>query len=541
VGAADIPSVIALAPAAGRWAADLGAHREAVAHYAAALKFRARLGVAQRAALLEAFALECRLVNDVGAARLAQEEALTFWRRAGDRVREAECQRQLSTTMYFQGEVDAAMRAAEAAVTMLESDAPGTPALALALATVAQRRLQEGRDDDATLATGRHALELAERIGYEPAAVHALTTVAVTEIYVGLDAGWAHLEESRGRAAALGLTEEVTHALVSLVETACDMRRHDVAEASLAEALPYAERHGLVLLQRFLLGRRAELALERGEWDDAGRESQALLDRADCANQVRVRALTLLGRIRARRGDGDPWPLLDEALASVGPWQLQELCPLRAARAEAAWLAGEPDRAAGEAMLGLQLARQSSSTSAPWWWGELAFWAWRSGAAEGLPDQAPEPYRRLAEGRHAAAAAAWRRLDCPYEAAFALADSDDVGHLQAALSTLNALGATPMARRVSDRLRGLGERRIPRGPRPSTRGNPAHLTIREVEVLRLVTDGLRNAEIAERLVLSVKTVDHHVSSVLRKLEVDDRDAAGREAVRLGLRLGPQDR
>lgn len=540
VGAGDISSVIALAPAAGRWAADLGAHREAVAHYAAVLRYRDRLDVASRATLLEAYALEARLVDDVPAARLAQEEALECWRRVGDRVREAECRRQLSTTMYFQGEVEGAMRAAEAAVTMLESDAPGTPALALALATLAQRRLQEGRDDDATLAWGLRAVELAERIGCEPAAVHALTTVAVTEIYLGRETGWAHLEESRGRAATADLKEEVTHAFVSLVETACDMRRHDVAAASLAEALPYAERHGLVLLHRFLLGRQAELALQRGEWDDARRESKALLDRTDCANQLRVRALTLLGRIRARRGDGDPWPPLDEALASVGPWQLQELCPLRAARAEAAWLAGDPGRAAGEAMLGLQLARQSSSTAAPWWWAELAFWAWRSGAINELPEDIPEPYRHAAGGRHAEAAAAWETLGFPYEAATALAESDDVGHLQTALSVLNDLGAAPMARRVAVRLRALGERRIPRGPRASTRGNPARLTAREVEVLGLVADGLRNAQIAARLVLSVKTVDRHVSSILRKLEVDDRDAAAREALRLGVRFERKD-
>jgi DNA-binding NarL/FixJ family response regulator len=97
-----------------------------------------------------------------------------------------------------------------------------------------------------------------------------------------------------------------------------------------------------------------------------------------------------------------------------------------------------------------------------------------------------------------------------------------------------------MARRVGDRLRGLGERRIPRGPRASTRGNPARLTTRELEVLGLVAEGLRNTEIADRLVLSVKTVDHHVSSVLRKLGVDDRDAAASEAIRLGIRLELQD-
>ncbi|HEX6581598.1 MAG TPA: LuxR C-terminal-related transcriptional regulator [Actinomycetota bacterium] len=46
--------------------------------------------------------------------------------------------------------------------------------------------------------------------------------------------------------------------------------------------------------------------------------------------------------------------------------------------------------------------------------------------------------------------------------------------------------------------------------------------------------GLRNAEIAERLVLAVKTVDHHVSAILQKLGVRTRGEASAEAIRLGL-------
>ncbi|MBV9808576.1 MAG: helix-turn-helix transcriptional regulator [Solirubrobacterales bacterium] len=78
---------------------------------------------------------------------------------------------------------------------------------------------------------------------------------------------------------------------------------------------------------------------------------------------------------------------------------------------------------------------------------------------------------------------------------------------------------------------------MPRGPRQKTRANPAGLTVRELEVLELLAVGLRNVQIAERLVLSGKTVDHHVSAVLRKLNVRSRGEATAEAARLGL-LGP---
>jgi DNA-binding NarL/FixJ family response regulator len=59
------------------------------------------------------------------------------------------------------------------------------------------------------------------------------------------------------------------------------------------------------------------------------------------------------------------------------------------------------------------------------------------------------------------------------------------------------------------------------------------LTGRQAEILGLLADGLTNAEIAERLVLSVRTVDHHVSAVLSKLGATSRQDAVTRAERLG--------
>jgi DNA-binding NarL/FixJ family response regulator len=63
------------------------------------------------------------------------------------------------------------------------------------------------------------------------------------------------------------------------------------------------------------------------------------------------------------------------------------------------------------------------------------------------------------------------------------------------------------------------------------------LTGREQQILVLLCDGLRNAEIAARLSRSVRTVDHHVAALYAKLDVDSRPAAVRAAQRHGL-LGP---
>jgi DNA-binding NarL/FixJ family response regulator len=84
------------------------------------------------------------------------------------------------------------------------------------------------------------------------------------------------------------------------------------------------------------------------------------------------------------------------------------------------------------------------------------------------------------------------------------------------------------------RLRELGVRGLARGPRPATRANPANLTTSELEVLALVAEGLRNAEIAERLFISAETVEHHVSAILAKLGVHTRGEAAKAAARLDI-------
>jgi DNA-binding NarL/FixJ family response regulator len=79
----------------------------------------------------------------------------------------------------------------------------------------------------------------------------------------------------------------------------------------------------------------------------------------------------------------------------------------------------------------------------------------------------------------------------------------------------------------------LGIGNIPRGPRPVTRSGPGGLTAREQEVLALLTEGLQDREIARRLVISERTVHHHVSAILAKIGVASRSAAVRAVARMG--------
>jgi DNA-binding NarL/FixJ family response regulator len=102
------------------------------------------------------------------------------------------------------------------------------------------------------------------------------------------------------------------------------------------------------------------------------------------------------------------------------------------------------------------------------------------------------------------------------------------------LRMLDDLGARPAAAVLRRRLRRRGVAQVPRGPKPTTRANPRGLTDRQLEILRMLAAGRTNAEIAAKLVLSIRTVDHHVSAVLQKLGVTSRRQASTACVELGL-------
>jgi DNA-binding CsgD family transcriptional regulator len=241
-------------------------------------------------------------------------------------------------------------------------------------------------------------------------------------------------------------------------------------------------------------------------------------------------ALVALGRLRTRRGDPGAAAALDEALAlALRTRTLQRLGPVRAARAEAAWMADDRPRARAEARAAWDLAVHHRH---PWHTGELGLWRRRAGDRTRLPAFAAPAFARQVAGDWRRAAARWERLGCPYERARALAEGDEPAQL-AALEIFDRLGARPDLERLRRRMRALGVRRIPRGPRPATRGNPFGLTARETEIALLLDRALTNARIGARLHISPKTVDHHVSAILGKLGVASRAEAGRVARELG--------
>lgn len=530
-GAGDREAVLHFAPAAAARAATLGAHREAAAQYARALRFGELLGVQERAALLGRRAEQCYMCaqfDDAIEAQLAAHECLE---QLDDPYAVGDSLRTLTRLLAFAGRYEEPDRLALEAVELLET-LPPRRELALAYGAVAQRRMA-AHDTDAAVDWGVRAIALARRLDDPEALAYALTTVGAAEQEAGRAGGKAKLEEARELAHRHGLDELVGRAYFQLAHEPLRSRRFAVAREALDPGLAYCSERGLETWRQYLLACRAELELEVGDWQEAGETVQLILSDPRAAPVAYAWALATLGRLRARRGDPDASGPLDEAhelTRSSG--EIFRIGPVATARAEAGWLLGDGEAvaAATEAALSLALEREA-------WWeaSELVYWRRQTGIHDEIDSlPADNPFVRALNGASEASAQRWRALGCPYEAALALADGDDPAALHRAVAELRSLGAEPAAAVVTRRLRDRGERGIARGPRSSTRANPAGLTARQLEVLQLVAEGLRNGEIAGRLVVSERTVDHHVAAILRKLGARTRSEASAEALRRGL-------
>jgi len=528
-GAAE--AVLRWAPPAAEQASDGGSHREAAGQYGRALRFAAGLAPGRRAELLERHANECWLSDQFDAAVDAQQAALECRRALGDRLREGDAMRTLSRLLFFVGRVEEGEALATAAVELLEGIGPSHE-LAMAYGNVSQRRMVLS-DLEETLVWGGRALELARGLDDIEAVVYALTNIGSAEAQAGRGEGREKQERALTLALEHGLEDYAGRAFMSIIRCAAEQRAFEVVDAYMDRAVDYCRERGLDTWRLYLLAVGAQVDLARGRWDQAADVAALVLRDPRSAALPRGHALSTLGLLRARRGDPGATELLEEERARCWPThEIHRIGLLCAAMAEAAWLAGEPERVERETGPALRLALERR---APWVAGELACWRWRAGIRDDVPPEAiPGPYGLSLAGRWADAAAAWRGLGCPYEATLALADSDDEGALRQALDEFRRMGARPAAQIVARRLRQLGARGVPRGPRPATRENPAGLTARELEVLALVAEGLRNSQIARRLVVSEKTVDHHVSAILRKLDAGTRGEAAAQASRLGL-------
>jgi DNA-binding CsgD family transcriptional regulator/tetratricopeptide (TPR) repeat protein len=527
-GAGDAQAVLRYAPAAARAAAALGAHREAAAQYERALRFAATADGPTRAVLHEGLAAECALLDRWPETERALRTALDLRRAEGNQRQTGEDLRLLSVALWRLCRGAESLQGMVMAARILEALPPGRE-LAQTLAVLGATYLVVGRTDEG-LAAAHRARQLGETLDQPDVLSFALNGLGCGLSETGGD-GLPYLREALRVALDAGLPEHAGRAYTSLQEAATRLNQFADCERYYAAGIAYCQEHELGVFGACLRGNRALALLLTGQWDEATALCTALLDQHGISPVNRMNPLLVMGTISGRRGEDGAWKLLDEALElAEGTGEALYIVAVRAARAELAWLTGQPDRAMDE----ISLARDRERVN-PWTSGALAIWLARTGPAAGLPPGLPgglpEPYAQEAAGDHRGAAASWERLGRPYDAALARAGASDETELRSALHTLETLGARATAAVVRRRMRDLGFRAIPRGPRLATRSDPAGLTAREREVLTLLAEGLPNREISARLFISERTVDHHVSAVLAKIGVTSRADAARAASR----------
>jgi DNA-binding CsgD family transcriptional regulator len=268
--------------------------------------------------------------------------------------------------------------------------------------------------------------------------------------------------------------------------------------------------------------------------EEAEQRVRHVLSRPRVSPIARIPALVVAAQLAGRRGEDASELLAAADELAVGTGEQQRLVPVAVARAEAAWLADDPAGigAAVTAAWPVALAHPRR-----WVLGELSWWALLAGRPRAGVEPVAEPFRHMLAGRFEAAAAEWARLGCPFWSAVSLGFAADAADARAGLHLADEISA-PAVRAALARDRHARGLPVPRGPRATTRANSLGLTAREADVLALVADGLTNAEIAQRLFLSEKTVGHHVSAVLRKTGEPSRARAVAAARRAGLLGGP---
>ena len=516
--AGDDAAVIRYGVDGAKRAAALGAHREAADLYALVLRHADTSDGAQRAKWLERHAFASFVSGSSEAAVRSWRKAITLRHDLGDRLREGEDLSWLSL-MLSTTRVTDAIEAGRASLRLLEDLGP-TRQLAWSLVNLAY--LAALRYDPACAEYAARAITLGTELGEPAVVLRARGYAAMATVWRG-DSSWDEFEAAWRQAMATeGLAEHAGLLGATICWTALLHREMDRAERYITETTTFCIDRDLATFQAFAVSARALVALHRGDWERAAACAEDVLTRPVLPGPHRIMPLITQALIRARRGQQPVAPLLDEAQAcaeSDDMWSKH----VWAARAEAAWLAGDDEAARAHADAGLAVPTGAD----PWLAGLLRRWAHLAG---GPPDTAPTtdditPYQLEIRGEWQAAAQEWTRHGCPYDVALAQLGGDESA-VQAALTTFRRLGARAACRRAQQRLAGL------RGPRPHdrrvesrTRIDPHGLTRRQREVLELIAAGHSDVGIAAQLGISQKTVEHHVGAVLQKLDVNNRTQA----------------
>jgi len=529
VAAADSARATRYAVEAAEEAARTGAHTEAVAFLQTALAHLDGRRPRERAALLTQLANEQYMTSRLDLAIKSVTETFALWREAGDEGGLSAAHDAAAVFEYYNARrSEAEEHAVRAALLAHDSE------LEYGAARLTRGYLAFQRSDyDLTMVCSVEADQIAGELGHEGLGIRSGIIAAAKDLALGVDGARERLVRLIEDARTVNLDELASTGNSNLSYLDVEQRRLRAAERVLEESLRFTKERDIPICNHWQTGVRSRLRLLEGRWSAAQEDAEDALARTGMP-MANVWPHLVSGLVSLRR-DGSAGDHLEAAwqLADRLDEPLRQL-PVLSGLAERMWLTGVPDDlVAGRAPAMLQQASASPATA--WAAGELAVWLSRLGISP-PPDLSlvAQPARLTLSGHHAEAASWWRQAGAPFEEAMTYADSPDAETRARGVERLDLLGATAVADRLRRELREQGVAAVPPRPRVSTRANPAGLTNRQLEVAKLVARGFTNAEIAERLFISAKTADHHVSAVLMKLGMPNRRAVVVQSAELGL-------
>ncbi|GAA4677284.1 AAA family ATPase [Pseudonocardia yuanmonensis] len=519
VAAGDERAVAEHGPEAAAQACRAGAQTEGARLYEEVLRVAHLLDGPTRMAVQDAYAWALFHANRGGEGVAAATEAVRL-REGGDPRALAHALAVLSVQQWSDQQPEAALASATRAAGL--AAAGDCRERVFALTHLGTLLVNLDREAEA-LGPLEEAVAVAQRVDGRPPPV-PLVFRGRARMALGDDAGY---DEARRGLALAREAGDHDAAMMGYLNTAIALwqrGRYDEMDALLAEREEFGRGRDFPFFDNACRSYRLRLRALRGDWAGAEAGYREILDRSGGRGVLLRYGLPGLARLAVRRGDDDAARLVAEALAyveaSASPFQL---LPVVATALEHAWLTGEPAPgavgAARELLAGTDRPGRERERA------EVLRGLARLGEPVATFPGCPTETVAALSGDHRAAAAGWAAIGAPYERALELGASGEPGPAAAALEILDRLGARAAAARVRAQLRGLGVRQVPRGARAATRAHPAGLTPRQAEILELVAAGRTNTEIAAQLVLSIRTVDHHVSAILGKLGVAGRREA----------------
>ena len=523
--------VVRYAPVAARQAASVGSHIEATKLYLSAIEYYQGNDEDLLIQFYEAYAYECYLTNQIREAIIYSGKALNIWKKKNHTEKIGNCMRFLSRLWWFDGNRKQAESFAGQAIQALDS-LPTSRAKAMAYSNMSQLKMLSDQVEDCMF-WGEKAISMAKELNDDEILCHALNNVGDVQIRIfsTRKQGIELLQESLNIALKNSYHEHAARAYTNLGHNGMLIKDYDLAKKAFDEGIQYCEERNLDSWTMYMLASLARVHFETGSWNDALKIAEDLLKGDYLPPPEKIFALVVVGSIRTRRGEADAYPLLNEAKSkAMQTMELQRIVPALSALLEYEWIKGT--RCIEEEVINNTIGMMNQMGNL-YENSEFAFWLKKARNQELPLQEVYEGYKLDNLKNVHQAVTNWQNAGCPYEEGLALFEGDE-DDKRKAISIIHKLGALAVYEKLKFEMRSSGIKSIPRGLRKSTQENPALLTDRELEVLQLLNEGMQNKEIAARLFISAKTVDHHISAILFKLDVNSRTKAVQEAIRLAI-------